>query len=147
MREIPYFLQSMTWIPGTVWEVLALCLAVWIAVKRFRELRRHSTSGIIEDCFKVLVKTHVRYFVSFLAISCFPIGLFSPTVSADMYSLHTQIYLGLAEIFQVVQMFVLGPRLILGIREYHAELMANSDAATAMTSIAFQEYVHVSTSN
>ncbi|KAG1853491.1 hypothetical protein DFJ58DRAFT_394525 [Suillus subalutaceus] len=47
------FLQSMTWILGTVWEVLVLCLAVWIAVKHFRELRRHSTRGIIGDCFTV----------------------------------------------------------------------------------------------
>ncbi|KAG1839461.1 hypothetical protein DFJ58DRAFT_845704 [Suillus subalutaceus] len=82
-------------------EVVALCLAVWSAVKHFRELRRHSTSGIIGDCFTVLMKTHI------------------------------------------VQTFVLGPRLILGVREYHAELVANSDTATAMTSIAFEERVHV----
>jgi preprotein translocase subunit SecG len=55
-------LYSMTWILGTVWEVLALCLAVWIAVKHFRELRQHSTRGILGDCFRVLIKTHVGYF-------------------------------------------------------------------------------------
>ncbi|KAG1870675.1 hypothetical protein DFJ58DRAFT_911023, partial [Suillus subalutaceus] len=70
------------------------------------------------------------------------IGFFFSTLSADIYSLDPQIYLGLAEIFQVVQMFVLGPRLILGVGEYHAELVANSNTATAMTSIAFQERVH-----
>jgi hypothetical protein len=42
-------------------------------------------------------------------------------------------------------MFVLGPRLILGVREYYAKLVANSDAATGMTSIAFQERVEIST--
>jgi hypothetical protein len=31
-------LDSITWILGTVWEVLTLCLAVWIAVKHFLEL-------------------------------------------------------------------------------------------------------------
>jgi preprotein translocase subunit SecG len=138
------FLQSIIWILGTVWELLALCLAVWIAVKHFRELRRYSTSGIIGDCFTVLMKTHVSYFASILALSCFKIGLFSPRLSADLYSLDTQIYLGLTQIFQVVQMFVLGPRLILGVREYHAELVASSDTETTMTSIAFQERVHVS---
>jgi hypothetical protein len=51
------------------------------------------------------------------------------------------------QIFPVVQMFVLGPRLILGVREYHAELVANSNATTSMTSIAFQERVHISTGN
>jgi len=95
------FLDSTTWILGTVWEVLTLCLAVWIALKHFRELRQHSTSGIIGDCFTVLMKTHVSYFVrwgynlnavlllhshfahdSFLAVSCFEIGAFSPTISA-----------------------------------------------------------------
>ncbi|KAG2124156.1 hypothetical protein BD769DRAFT_1776621, partial [Suillus cothurnatus] len=55
-------LLSMSWIPGAVWEVLALCLAVWVAVKRFRELRRHSTRSVIRDCFVMLVQTHVIYF-------------------------------------------------------------------------------------
>jgi hypothetical protein len=36
-------------------------------------------------------------------------------------------------------MFVLGPRLILGIRDYNAKLVTDSDAATNMASIAFQE--------
>ncbi|KAG2124110.1 hypothetical protein BD769DRAFT_888489 [Suillus cothurnatus] len=121
------FLYSTTWILGTVWEVLTMCLPVWIAVKHFRELRQHSTSGIIGDCFTVLMKTHLSYFVSFLAISCFQIGLFSPTISAKPYSLESQIYFGLDQIFLSVQSFVLGPRLILGVREYHAELVANSD--------------------
>ncbi|KAG2138274.1 hypothetical protein BD769DRAFT_1384788 [Suillus cothurnatus] len=38
-----------------------------------------------------------------------------------------------------------GTRLVLGVREYYAELLANSDTATAMTSIAFQEHINVST--
>ncbi|KAG1884723.1 hypothetical protein F4604DRAFT_1731725, partial [Suillus subluteus] len=87
------------------------------------------------------------YFVSFLAISCFKIGFIFSTLLADPYSLEAQIYYGFVQIFQVVQLYVLGPRLILGVREYHAELVANSDTATAMTSIAFQEHVHVSTSS
>jgi len=65
----------------------------------------------------------------------------------DMYSLDPQIYIGLTQILEMVQMFVLGPRLILGVREYHAELVANSDTASAMTSIVFEERVHVSTSS
>ncbi|KAG2032573.1 hypothetical protein BDR03DRAFT_1094854 [Suillus americanus] len=141
------FLASMTWILATVWEVLALCFAVWVAVKHFRELRQHSTRGIIGDCFTVLMKTHVSYFASFLAITCFQIGFLSPTLSEDSYSLDTHIYLGLSQILQVVQMFVLGPRLILGVREYHAELVANSDTATAMTSITFQKHIHISTNS
>ncbi|KAG2138262.1 hypothetical protein BD769DRAFT_257883 [Suillus cothurnatus] len=140
-------LDSMTSMLDTVWEVLTLCLAVWIAVKHFRELRQHSTSGIIGDCFTVLMKTHVSYFASFLAVSCFKYGLLSPTFSTDMYSPDSQIYIGLIQILQMVQMFVLGPRLILGVREYHAKLVANSDTASAMTSIVFEERVHVSTSS
>jgi hypothetical protein len=42
-------------------------------------------------------------------------------------------------------MFVLGPRLILGVREYHAKLTANCDGGNDMTSIAFQERVHITT--
>jgi len=33
------FLHEMSWILGAAWELLALSLAVWIAVKHFRELQ------------------------------------------------------------------------------------------------------------
>jgi len=57
-------LFSMVWMLNTVWEVLALCLSVWIAVKHFRDLRRlgPSTGSTIGGCFKVLMKSHVLYF-------------------------------------------------------------------------------------
>jgi hypothetical protein len=42
-------------------------------------------------------------------------------------------------------MFVLGPRLILSIRDYQAKLVTNSHEGTAMIAIAFQERVQVST--
>ncbi|KAG2347255.1 hypothetical protein BDR05DRAFT_997016 [Suillus weaverae] len=146
--ENAMFLGTITWVLGTLWEVLALCLAVWIAVKHFRELRQHSAGGIIGDCFTVLMKTHTFYFASFVTVSCFSlIYSLSPTISADQSSLETQIFLGFIQISEIVQMFVLGPRLILGVREYHAKLMADSDAATSMTSIAFQDRVHISTGN
>jgi hypothetical protein len=44
-----------------------------------------------------------------------------------------------------MQIFILGPRLILSIREYHAKLVANSEAGTGITTIAFQDPTHVST--
>ena len=56
------FLTAETWILGTVWEILVLCLAVWIVVKRCRELRQSSTGWAIGDCFTVLITTHVLYF-------------------------------------------------------------------------------------
>jgi hypothetical protein len=63
-EEDVFLLFAMTWILNTVWEVLALCLSVWIAVKHFRELRRlgPSTGSTIGDCFRVLIKSHVQYF-------------------------------------------------------------------------------------
>ncbi|KAG2107468.1 uncharacterized protein F5147DRAFT_774296 [Suillus discolor] len=136
-------LNSATWILSIVWEALTLCLAVWIAVKHFRELRLHAAGGIIGDCFTVLMKTHVVYFASFVTVSCFALIIeLSPT---SQYFLEDETLYGLFQISEVVQMFVLGPRLILGIREYHAKLVADSDAATGMTSIAFQERVQIST--
>ncbi|KAG2043509.1 hypothetical protein BDR03DRAFT_422994 [Suillus americanus] len=140
-------LYPMTWIPATVWEVVTPCLAVWIVVKYFRGLRRHSTRGIIGDRLTALMQIHVSYFASFWAISCFRVGLVSPTLSANGFSLAAQPYYGLTQIFLFVQLFVLGPRLIIGVRDYHAELVANSDTATTMPSIAFQERAHVSTSS
>jgi hypothetical protein len=58
-----------------------------------------------------------------------------------------EILYGGLQVLLVVQMFVLGPRLILSVREYYAKLMAESDAETSMTSIVFQERVHVPTSS
>jgi hypothetical protein len=57
-------LASMVWMLNTVWEVLALCLSVWIAAKHFRDLRRlgASTGSTIGDCFRVLIQSHVLYF-------------------------------------------------------------------------------------
>ncbi|KAG1787097.1 uncharacterized protein HD556DRAFT_1313036 [Suillus plorans] len=144
-------LDSAIWILYIVWEVLALCLAVWIAVKHFHELRLHPAGGIIGDCFTVLMKTHLLYFAraghdSFVALSCFDLIIeFSPTFSMSQYLLEDQTLSGLFQILEVAQMFVLGPRLILGVREYNAKLVTDSDAATGMTSIAFQERLHIST--
>jgi preprotein translocase subunit SecG len=140
------FLASMTWILATVWEVLALCLAVWITVKHFRELRRCSARGVVGDCFKVLIQSHVNYFASFLFVSCFKIGLSFPTLSAIRYPEENQDYASFVQFFNVL-VFVLGPRLILSIRQYNAELVAGSDTATNMTSIVFQEHDYVSTSS
>jgi hypothetical protein len=55
------------------------------------------------------------------------------------------IFLDFLLVAQVVQMFLLGPRLILGVREYHAKLVANSDEATGMASIVFQDRIHIET--
>ncbi|KAG2034965.1 hypothetical protein BDR03DRAFT_552587 [Suillus americanus] len=139
-------LISIGWILGIVWEVLTLCFAIWIAVKHFHELRRHSAGGIIRDVFTVLMKTHILYFASFVTVSCLQINInLSPTFSMDRTSLEVHTFYGSLQILGVAQMFVLGPRLILGIREHYATLVADADAATDMTSIAFQERVHIST--
>ncbi|KAG2103739.1 uncharacterized protein F5147DRAFT_654646 [Suillus discolor] len=146
-------LFSMTWILNTVWEVLALCLSVWVAVKHFRELRRlsPSTGSTIGDCFRVLIQSHVLYFassahVSFVGVSCLELTTLSAEIM-NSNSIGVSILEGALQILSVVQIFVLGPRLILSVREYHAKLVAYSDAETSMNSIVFQEHVHVSTSS
>jgi hypothetical protein len=56
-------LALMTWMIPAAWEVLALYLAVWIAVKRVRELQRPLRGWLgAGDCFAVLTETHVVYF-------------------------------------------------------------------------------------
>lgn len=89
-------LDLITWILGTTWEVIALFLAVWIAVKHFRELRQHSAGGILDDCFTVLIKTHVVYFASIVGLSCFGLGSFFMPVSAcrSVYAATIDRYLG-----------------------------------------------------
>jgi len=54
------------------------------------------------------------------------------------------IYDGMLQIALTAQLFVLGPHLILGVREYHAKTVANSDAASGMNSMVVQG-LHIST--
>ncbi|KAG1830639.1 hypothetical protein EV424DRAFT_1641600 [Suillus variegatus] len=76
-------LSSMVWMLNTVWEVLALCLSVWVAVKHFCELRRldRSTGSTIGDCFRVLIQSHVLYFASFVGVSCLELVTLSPEIA------------------------------------------------------------------
>ncbi|KAG2097560.1 uncharacterized protein F5147DRAFT_368778 [Suillus discolor] len=138
-------LVAMVWMLNTVWEVLALCLSVWIAVKHFRELRRLGplTGSTIGDCFRVLIKYHVLYFASFVCVSCLQLADFFPELK-NSNSIGAQTLIGSLQILWRVQMFVLGPRLILSIREYYAKLVADSNAETSMASIVFQERVTTS---
>jgi hypothetical protein len=54
-----------TWILvlGTAWQILALCLAVRVAVKHFRELQAASIRWTVTDCYTILIRTHVFYFI------------------------------------------------------------------------------------
>ncbi|KAG2031245.1 hypothetical protein BDR03DRAFT_972978 [Suillus americanus] len=141
-------LTSMVWMLYIVWEVLALCLSVWIAMKHFRDLRRLGPSkGLtIRDCFRVLIKSHVLYFASFVCVSCLQLVSLSPS-RLNSNSIGAQIPDGVSQILFDMQTFVLGPRLILSVREYHAKLVAGSHAETSMSSIVFEERVHVPTSS
>ncbi|KAG1798949.1 uncharacterized protein HD556DRAFT_1440010 [Suillus plorans] len=142
------FLFSMVWMLNTVWEVLAFCLAVWIAVKHWCGRRRlgPSTGSTIGDCFRMLIQSHVLYFASFLGVSCLQLAYYSPDISrAD--SIGAMTLSGALQILSAVQMFVVGPRLILSVREYNAKLVAYTNAEATMDSIVFKEHVHVSTSS
>jgi len=92
------------------------------------------------------MQSHVLYFASFVSVSCLQLGYFSPELS-NSSAIGTQILVGALEILSVVQMFVLGPRLILSVREYNAKLVADSDAEISMTSIVFQEHVYEPTNS
>ncbi|KAG1798442.1 uncharacterized protein HD556DRAFT_1440148 [Suillus plorans] len=142
------FLFQMNWILITIWEILALCLSAWIAVKHFRDLQRFgpSTGSIIGDCFRVLIESHVLYFASFVGVPIIEFILESSEVEHSN-SMASSILHGAYQILSGVQWFVLGPRLVLGVREYHAKLVAESDAETSMNSIVFQEHVYVPTSS
>ncbi|KAG2368376.1 hypothetical protein BDR07DRAFT_1478147 [Suillus spraguei] len=129
-------LIATTWILGFVWELLALFLAIWITVKRPGELRRWK----IEDRFLALMKTQVLYFAVFVATTCLNLGsMFSPMISTSD-SVGVEVYSGTLVILQFVQMFMLGPRLILDVREYNANLVANSDTDIGLQSLLRSAY-------
>jgi hypothetical protein len=48
---------------GIAWQILALCLAVRVAVKHFRELQATSIGWTVTDCFTILIRAHVFYFI------------------------------------------------------------------------------------
>ncbi|KAG1883618.1 hypothetical protein F4604DRAFT_1677373 [Suillus subluteus] len=135
-------LIGMEWeyVTGLIWEVLALSFAVWIVIKHFRELQQRSRWNT-KDCFMVLIKTHVLYFAAFAVTSFFAFGYLTNNLS-NPSSVGVQIYNGVSQIIFAVQLFVLGPRLILSIRAHHARVLADSDEGTVMTTIAFQEGIH-----
>ncbi|KAG2125698.1 hypothetical protein DEU56DRAFT_916431 [Suillus clintonianus] len=139
-------MPAVGYILGAIWESITLCLAIRIFVIHFRELQRTSTGWTFENCITVLMKTHVFYFAGYAAASFITISFLSPT-TVELSPVGSGIYYGVLTIIEVMQMFVLGPRLILSIRQYHAELVADSGAGTAMTSLAFQERVHMATSS
>jgi hypothetical protein len=68
-------------ISTTVWEVLTLFLALWIVIKHFRELRQSPTGLTIGDCLRVLIESHVFYFVAFATMTCFTLGSVSPGIT------------------------------------------------------------------
>jgi uncharacterized protein with PQ loop repeat len=124
-------------VPTAIWEILAFVLAIWIVIKHFHELRQSPTGPTIGDCFMVLTKSHAFYFLNFAIVACLSLG----AVATDMMespSTGSALYYSVFQISQVLQMLVLGPRLILSIRQYHAQLVDRSDEGTAMTSIHFQ---------
>ncbi|OAX40024.1 hypothetical protein K503DRAFT_768939 [Rhizopogon vinicolor AM-OR11-026] len=129
-----------TWILGTVWEALALCLTAWIAIKHIRELQQSPPGSAIGDCLTVLIKSHIFYFAGFTIVDCF-----SLVTNLSPYLLNSLAFNDVLQIGTSVQMFILGPRLILSVRDYNATLVENSDAATRMSSIAFQARVPEST--
>jgi hypothetical protein len=54
------------------------------------------------------------------------------------------IYDGVLRIVSLIQMFVLGPRLILSAREYLTKVTADSDEGTCMTTIVFMGHIPAS---
>ncbi|KAG2032805.1 hypothetical protein BDR03DRAFT_1094748 [Suillus americanus] len=123
-------------ISTTVWEILALFLTVWSTIKHFRELQQSPRGSTIGDYFTILIESHAFYFIAFAAMTSFTLGSLSPDItnSSDMNRVN---YFGVWTIAQMMQMFVLGPRLILSVRKSHAKVVARADGGTCMTSIAF----------
>ncbi|KAG2119078.1 uncharacterized protein F5147DRAFT_196963 [Suillus discolor] len=135
------------YILATAWHLLTLCLAIWNFVKHFRELQPLSTGRtFIGDCSMVLMKTHVLYFAFFTTGCGLSIGLLSPVV-LDVSRLEAQIYRGILELVTLFQMFVVGPRLILSVRECHAEFLVQSEEGIfELPAIASQDPLQVPTS-
>ncbi|KAG1805092.1 uncharacterized protein HD556DRAFT_1437255 [Suillus plorans] len=118
-------------ISTVVWEILVLFLALWIVLKHFRELRQSPTRLNIDHCFTILMESHAPYFLVFVIMTCFTLGSISPNITNTMERL---IYFSVWATSQMLQMFVLGPRLILSVRTKYE---ARAEGGTSMMSMAF----------
>ncbi|KIK45035.1 hypothetical protein CY34DRAFT_10624 [Suillus luteus UH-Slu-Lm8-n1] len=132
-------IDSMAWALYTIWEALALCFALRIAVKHFCGLQRPSHIWAIEDLIMVLMKTHTAYFVSFTTVSCVQLVYDSSAIDTSSMGY----IFAVLEFFWSLQLFVSGPRLILSVREYNAKFAANSNAEAGTSAIVFQEHGHI----
>jgi hypothetical protein len=133
-----------SWMLTFAWEVLTLFLAVWIAVKYLRDLQRLPSARLtLDGCFRVLIKTHVFYFLAYTAVACLTLVNLSPDVGKSS-AFGVYVYNGILQIAQVVQMFILGPRLMLSVREHHAKGI-DQYQRTEMSTVAFEEFAHEST--
>lgn len=128
-------LLALPWVFYTTWAILGLSLAGWIAFRHSRRMKRWS----MNDRLTALIKTHMFYFIIFTAACCLNLGLLSPEIS-NFTSLGVDIYYGILEIVLFVQMFVLGPCLILNIREYDNNVAATSDAGIGISLISRNAY-------
>ncbi|KAG2346203.1 hypothetical protein BDR05DRAFT_1057833 [Suillus weaverae] len=126
-----------SFISTAIWEILAFGLAVWIIIKHLRELRQSPTGSRIGDYYTALTKSHAFYFVAFAVMACLTLGSLSANITFSS-AVGSALYTAILQIAQALQMFVLGPRLILSVREYHAKLVARSEEGIGMTSIFFQ---------
>ncbi|KAG2032798.1 hypothetical protein BDR03DRAFT_1014931 [Suillus americanus] len=120
------------------WEILALFLAVWIVIQHFLELRQSPTGSNIWDYHRILIESHVFYFLAFAAVACFQLGALSSNITNSL-SAGSAIYSGVWSIADALQMFVLGSRLILSVRKCHAKFVARSDGGTGMTAFNVPE--------
>lgn len=91
----------------------------------------------------ICLQRSLRYAYLLLTSAC----SCDPSFLQDRRYLESQIYAGFTQISIFVQIFVLGPRLILGVRECSAEFAAEVDTTTVLTSIAFQEHLCIETSS
>ncbi|KAG1841779.1 hypothetical protein F4604DRAFT_335112 [Suillus subluteus] len=115
------------------WEILALSLAVWNVIQYFREQQQLPTGSNI---LRILIESHAFYFLAFAAVACFQLGALSPNITNSL-STGNAIYFGVWSIVDALQMFVLGSRLILSVREHNDKVKAGADGGTGTTSVAF----------
>ncbi|KAG1890238.1 hypothetical protein F4604DRAFT_654043 [Suillus subluteus] len=127
--------ESMTF--TAVWEILALFLTTCTVIKHIRDLRHSPIGSTIGDYFRILIESHAFYFLAFATVACFMLGSTSPNITNSL-SMGSAIYGGILSIAQMLQMFVLGPRLILSIRKNHAKAMARADRGIGMTFVTCQ---------
>ncbi|KIJ59732.1 hypothetical protein HYDPIDRAFT_118238 [Hydnomerulius pinastri MD-312] len=116
-------------IPGIVFDGILALFAVARLVQHTIDMKRDLGGWKMNVCMRMLARDSILYFMGNLIYRSF--NLIPLTNLPPLYKT-------LAQAFCSIEPFVLPPRLVISFREYHAQIVSDSDAGSPIESMVFR---------